>query len=339
MLYYRQYRAVISCKRGRYNVMKGKLFPVVALIAALFLGGCVSIRVETKINPDFSGEKRMTVAMDDSFLDMAKSMTTPEPGATPEDPFADFKKSATDMPGARVEDFHDDAAKQTGATIIVPFANLNELIALSETGPFSNTDKVEVTQSGDTATMQVTMNMGSLTSEMGAAAAGAEGTATPAAEGTPEPQAMEQMAKMFEFTYAVAPAGQIVDYSPKEGATFDQGTNQVAWKLDLTAKTPPVFKITWKPGGVLPMMIETPAAPPAATAPPAVPPAATVAPAVPPVATALPAVPPAAPQVTIALPKLPGGRQCCTGCLPGLVIPLGGAGLLGLWGRRKGRST
>jgi hypothetical protein len=304
--------------------MKRKLFLAIAFAGALLLTGCVTIRIETKVNPDLSGEKSMLIAMDDSFLDMAKATVTPGAGEEAADPFAEFKKGAENLPpNVRVEDFHDDFNKQTGVKIIASFANLDELVTLSETGYFSSTDKVEVQRSGDAVTVRMTMNKKGLTDEMGTAAGGGGAGATP--EATPDPEMVKQMANMFEFTYSVAPAGEIVSYSPQEGSKFDAATNTVSWRFDFAAQEAPAYEITWKPGGV-------PAVPPAQ--PPA---AEGETPAAPPGAPATEA--PAAPLPTPTSP-LGGLASCgpCSGCLPGLFLPLGGLGLVGLLGRKRLRS-
>jgi hypothetical protein len=317
--------------------MKRKLLLAIIVASALLLAGCVTIRIETRLNPDLSGEKSMIIAMDDSTLEMMKSAATPGAGGAQEtDPFASVKEDTKGLPpNARVEDFHDDFNKQTGVKVIIPFANLDELVALSKTGHFSSTDKVEIQRSGDTVTMRITMNQEQLTSEMGSAASGGGAAAGPTPAATLDPAMAKQMADMFTFMYSIAPAGEIVSYSPQEGSKFDAATNAVTWRLDLTAQKFPAYEITWKPGGLPAAPAqpaagagETPAAPPGA-------PATTLPPA--------PKTPPVAPKTTppslaTATPPILGGlKSCgpCAGCLPGLVLPLGGMGLAGFLGRKR----
>jgi hypothetical protein len=289
--------------------MKHKLFFAIAVVGALLLAGCVTIRAETRINPDLSGEKIMIAAMDDAFMEMA------EEG---EDPFADMKKDLP--PNARVEDYHDEAKGQSGIKITVPFANLEELAALSESGGyFEDFDQIEVQRSGDTITMRVTVSTEDLSAEMGQASGETSG------EEEVPPEMAEQLAEMFDFAYSVAPVGEIVGYSPQEGAKLDAETNTVTWQIDLTAEGDSVYEITWKPG-------EASAAPPpqpdagAEETPPA-PPGAP--------ATEPPAAPTSPPAATPSLEELTKSLPCCAGCLPGMLLPLGGAGLAGLLGRKR----
>lgn len=299
--------------------MRNRLSLAITLIAALFLAGCVTIRVDTKINSNLSGERSMIIAMDDSTIEMMKSSTTPEPGKENEEvnPFDSFKKDASNLPpNAKVEDYHDDFNKQTGVKITVPFANLDELVSLSKTGTFSGTDEIEIQRSGETVTMRMKMQTQNLTSEMSSGAA----LTTPESgepQPTVDPEMAKQMASMFDFTYSVAPAGEIVSYSPKDGAKLDSATNTVTWKVDLASEDALQYEITWKPGGApaaqkteQPAAEKTPAAPAGAQTTPVV--AATPSP----------------------KSALPGP---CAGCLPGIVLPLGGAGLAGLLGKKRFR--
>jgi hypothetical protein len=81
-----------NLKMERSPMMKKRLFLVTMLVAALFLAGCITLKIENDIRPDGSGTKSQIIAVDMEAIEgFAESMgTTPEPGAEEEEnPLAD----------------------------------------------------------------------------------------------------------------------------------------------------------------------------------------------------------------------------------------------------------
>ncbi len=289
--------------------MARKLLLATLLIMSLALAGCITLKVDTSIKADGSGSKSLSVAIDDSVLQMTQTLTpgTPQPGVkTPhaEDPFKELRDQAKGIPGATVEPYTDPVRKRTGVKMTVPFKNLDELVALSKNEPFQGMDEIKVEKSGNTYTMRIkvfTQNVGQELS----------GTPKPKATGpapTMDPQAAAMLKAMnIEFTYSIAVAGKILKYDPP--GELNEKENRVTWPLDVAAASQEIT-FQWQAGGILP-----PAAP---TATPAVGPKA-------------PTAPPAAATPTKGLLPIPGGKPalpCCPIPLP-LGI-LGGAGGLAL---------
>ena len=249
-------------------------FLVVMLVSALFLAGCITFRIENDIRPDGSGTKSQIVAVD---MEMIKSFATsmgvtPEPGVTVEavenpmeDSFKELEQKAATVPGATVEPYKDPATGREGIKVMVPFSNLDGLVALSSTELFSNLDSIQFQQSGNRTTMNITVFTQDIGEEVSRSAEeGGEATATP----SPEEKAMtQQMLKMMniEFTYSVIVPGAIADYSPKDNATVEG--NKITWNLSQTLIGTEVSSVAlmvqWESGGAPPPAGATPAAPPA----------------------------------------------------------------------------
>ena len=89
--------------------MKKRLFLVAILVAALFLAGCITMKIENDIRPDGSGTKSQIIAVDmDAIEGFTQSMgVTPEPGAEEENPledsFGELEQKAATVPGATVD--------------------------------------------------------------------------------------------------------------------------------------------------------------------------------------------------------------------------------------------
>ena len=213
--------------------MKKRLLLVAMLVAVLFLAGCITLKIENDIRPDGSGTKSQIIAMDMEAMEgFAQSMgVTPEPGAEEENPmedsFEELEQKAATVPGATVGEYKDPVTGREGVKATAPFANLDELVALSSTELFGNVDAISFQQSGSSTMMNITISTGDLSEEVSESAGeGGEGEATP----SPEEKAMQQqMLKMMdiEFGYSVIVPGVIAEYDPKDSATVEG--NRITW--------------------------------------------------------------------------------------------------------------
>ncbi len=320
--------------------MEKRSFLVTMLVTALFLAGCITLKIENDIRPDESGTKSQIIAVDMEAIEgFTQSMgVTPEPGAEEENPledsFGELEQKAATVPGATVEEYKDPVTGREGVKVIAPFANLDELVALSSTEVFGNVDAISFQQSGSSTIMNITVSTGDLSEEVSESAGeGGEEEATP----SPEEKAMQQqMLKMMdiEFTYSVIVPGVIADYDPKDSATVER--SKITWDLSQALLEREADSVTlmvqWESGGVPP----SPPAPPAGATPGAPPPQPS------PPAEATPGAPPPQPQqpsqpvVTPGAggpglqPSAPEDKKACLPCCPAGLLPLGliGSGAL-----------
>jgi hypothetical protein len=242
--------------------MKRKLFLVIMLATSLFLAGCITLKLETEIRPDGSGTKSQIIAMDMEAMEgFAQSMdVTPEPGAEEgnllEESFEELEQKAAAVPGATVEEYKDPATGREGVKATAPFANLDELVALSSTELFGGVDAISFQQSGDTTTMNITVSTGDLGEEVSESTGEGGGEETTP---SPEEKAMQQqMLQMMdiEFIYSVIVPGVIVDYAPQDSATIEG--NKIAWGLSqalLEIEADSVdLMVQWESGGAPPSL-------------------------------------------------------------------------------------
>ena len=310
--------------------MKKRSFLVTMLVAALFLTGCITLKIENDIRPDGSGTKSQIIAVDMEAIEgFVQSMgVTPEPGAEEENPledsFGELEQKAATVPGATVEPYKDPATGREGVKAAAPFANLDEFIALSSTELFGNVDAISFQQSGTSTVMNITVSTGNLSEEVSESAGeGGQEEVTP----SPEEKAMQQqMLQMMdiEFTYAVIVPGVIADYDPKDSATVEG--NKITWDLSqalLEIEADSVaLMVQWEGGGV-------PPAPPAEATP-----------AAPPTQTQQPSQPVGTPGAGGPGLQPPEEKKACLPCCPAGLLPLGligsGALLLPLLRYRSG---
>jgi hypothetical protein len=309
--------------------MKRRSFLVTMLVAALFLAGCITLKIENDIRSDGSGAKSQIIAMDMEAMEgLAQSMgVTPEPGAEEENPledsFEELEQKAATVPGATVEKYKDPTTGREGIKASVPFANLDELVALSSTELFGDVDAISFQQSGNSTTMNITVSTGDLSEEVSESAGeGGEEEATP----SPEEKAMQQqMLQMMdiEFTYSVIVPGVIADYDPKDSATVEG--NEITWDLSQalleTEADSVALMVQWEGGGA------PPPAPPAGATPSTPPPQ--------PQQPAQPVVTPGAGGPGLQ-PPVPEEKKACLPCCPAGLLPLGLIGSGALLLRRKG---
>jgi hypothetical protein len=295
--------------------MKKKLFLVTMLVAALFLAGCITLKIENDIRPDGSGTKSQIIAMDMEAIEgFVESMgVTPEPGAEEENPlqdsFGELEQKAATVPGATVEEYKDPVTGREGIKVTAPFANLDELVALSSTELFGSVDAISLQQSGSSTVMNITVSTSDLSEEVSESAReGSEEEATP----SPEDKAMQQqMLQMMdiEFTYSVIVPGMIADYDPKESATVEG--NKITWDLSQalleTEADSIALMVQWEAG-----------APPSQPQPPSQP-------------VVTPGAGGPGPQ-----PTAPEEKKACLPCCPAGLLPLGLIGSAALLLRRKG---
>ena len=311
--------------------MKKRLFLVAMLVAALFLTGCITLKIENDIRPNGSGTKSQIIAVDmEAIQGFSQSMgVTPEPGAEEENPmedsFEELEQKAATVPGATVEQYKDPVTGREGVKATAPFANLDELIALSSTELFGSVDAISFQQSGSSTIMNITVSTEDVSGEVSESAGeGGEEAATP----SPEEKAMQQqMLQMMdiEFSYSVIVPGAIADYDPKDSATVEG--NKVTWDLSQTLleieADSVALMVQWDSAGAAP----PPQAPPAGAtpgAPPSQP------------------QPPSQPVVTPGAggpglqPPAPEEKKACLPCCPTGLLPFGLIGSAALLLRRKG---
>ena len=308
--------------------MKKRLFLVTMLIAALFLVGCITLKIENDIRPDGSGMKLQIIAVDMEAIEgFVQSMgVTPEPGAEEENPledsFGELEQKAATVPGATVEEYRDPVTGREGVKVIAPFANLDELVALSSTELFGSVDAIRFQQSGSSTIMNITVSTGDLSEEVSESAGEVgEEEATPSPE---EKAAQQQMLQMMniEFIYSVIVPGGIADYDPKDSATVEG--NKISWDLSQalleTEADSVALVVQWEGGGAPP-----PPAPPAEATPGA--------PATQPQQPSQPGVTPGAGGPGLQPPE---EKKACLPCCPAGLLPLGLIGSGALLLRRKG---
>jgi hypothetical protein len=314
-----------SSKRERRPRMKKRLFLVTMLVAALFLTGCITLKIENDIKPDGSGTKSQIIAVDMEAIEgFVQSMDiTPEPGTEEnllEDSFGELEQKAATVPGATVEEYRDPVTGREGIKATAPFANLDELVALSSTELFGNVDTIRFQQSGSSTIMNIIVSTGDLGEEVSESAGeGGEEEATP----SPEEKALrEQMLQMMdiEFTYSVIVPGVITVYDPQDSAAVEG--NKITWDLSqalLEIEADSVaLMVQWEAGGVSP--------PPAAPSPQ-------------PQQPLQPSVTPSVGEPGLQ-PSVPEKKKACLPCCPAGLLPLGligsGALLLPLLRHRSG---
>jgi hypothetical protein len=310
--------------------MKKKLFLVTTLVAALFLAGCITVKIENDIRPDESGTKSQIIAVDMEAIEgFAQSMgVTPEPGAEEENPledsFEELEQEAATVPGATVEEYKDPVTGREGVKVTAPFANLDELVALSSTELFGNVDTISFQQSDSSTVMTIIVSTGDLSEEVSESAGeGGEGEATP----SPEEKAMQQqMLQMMniELIYSVIVPGAIAEYDPKDSATLEG--NKITWDLSQalleTEADSVALMVQWESGGAPP----PPTAPPAEATPGAPPPQ--------PQQPPQPVVTPGAGGPGLQ-PPAPEEEKACLPCCPAGLLPLGLIGSGALLLKRK----
>jgi len=210
---------------------KRRLIPI--LLLATLLSGCVTIRIETKINRDGSGTKSYVLAIDKSVMSMMESMAE-EAGTSVDDIWETAREGAASIKGARIEEYSDDEAE--GIKVTVPFENLEQLEALTASDAFEGADVVTVNRDGDVTTLRATVNVGDLAS--GFAAAGDESI-----------EGFDLGEIEINYTYAVEIEGKILEYAPKEIAEV-QGA-KVTWDLSQAQQDAVELMVKWEPGGGL----------------------------------------------------------------------------------------
>jgi hypothetical protein len=220
--------------------MKKRVF-LISLLAVL-LSGCITLRIETKINEDGSGKKSFVMAFDKSVISMIESMGE-DSGMSTEDIWAEARDGASAIEGAKVEEYKDD--KSEGIKIIVPFDDLAELQALSQSDLFQGADVVSVSEDGDTRTLKAVVSVGDVASGLGEA--GGEDL-----EGI-DPGDIE-----IEYSYTVDVEGKILEYSHKEIAEVEG--SKITWDLVKAGSTDELeLMVKWKPGkesgGMLPYLL------------------------------------------------------------------------------------
>jgi len=293
---------------------------VTLLIVAISLTGCIKMDLINDIHSDGSGFKIFIAAMDKDTLKSIQEMTTPAPGET-EDPFADSCKQAEEIPGAKCEPYEDE--EMSGMKVTAPFANLDELVALSNYELFKS-DSVSYEQDGSVITLHFTLQTG----EMGEEIASESGEM----EGTPSNAEMEEAARQIlelmdiEFYYRAIVPGKILDYKPQDNATVEG--NEITWEVDILAEEKTQEFMVQYDASALPgpLATDTPRPDTIKTVTPA-----------PEVAEATPSE--ISPKATVTPEKKGGlgikGLPCTCPCLPGLILPLGAVGSIVVLRRRK----
>jgi hypothetical protein len=204
---------------------------VLLLVLALATSGCITIRIETKINENGSGTKSFVLAFDKSVMSMMESMAE-DSGASVDDFWAEVRNSADTIQGATVEEYSDDASE--GIKVTVPFDSLKELEALSGSDAFEGADTVTISQDGDTTTLKAVVSLGDITS----------GLEESAGEGLDD---FDLGDIEFEYSYALEVEGDILEYAPEEFGEVEGG--KVTWDLTKANADSVELVLKWEPGG------------------------------------------------------------------------------------------
>ena len=225
---------------------------VLLALSAVLLTGCITLEIQTVINPDGSGEKAMVMALDQDTYDMMM-MTTPEPGEEVEDPFQSTWDDCAANPDIICEEYVDEERELIGVRVIVPFDSLDELVDLSYDEVFEGADEVTIEESDGATTMRIVVYISDVGGEVAESSEGTTDDDTPEATLTPEDEEMQrQMLEMMdvEFLYRVTAPSPILEYSPQEDATYDEDENTVTWELDLLAEAESQeFSLSWETTG------------------------------------------------------------------------------------------
>jgi len=185
------------------------------IAAVLFLPGCVTIRSTTEFHVGGSGVKSLTWAIDDTALQVAKAQGIA-------DPFAAVREKAQ-AAGATVKDFYEGG--QTGVTVQLPFASVEELETLSQSDSFKALgEEVRVTQRAtlreSAFTVRVRLNVSQINALIDATKADLK------AQGLVDP-----LAGAVYFSYVIvlpAGVGEIVSHN----ASQVEG-DRLTWDVDL----------------------------------------------------------------------------------------------------------
>lgn len=212
--------------------MKRYAFVLLSFLA-FTISGCVTLRLETKIDADGSGTKSLVLAFDKSVMSMMESMAD-ESGTPVGDIWETARAGAGSIKGATVKDYSDEDSE--GIQIIVPFDNLEELVALSSSDAFEGADVVNVKRDGDTTTLNATVTVGDVESNLGQA-------------GGESLEGFDIGEINLEYSYIVEVEGEILEYTPKEFAMIEG--NKVTWDLTRAPTDPVELMIKWEPGGGL----------------------------------------------------------------------------------------
>ena len=196
----------------------------IAVAGALLLSGCVVMRSEVTVNPDLSGTRTIIMALDQSVMDIVSEETGEEIGV--EDMLASWQAEFSDIPGAVIEPYTDPATGNQGGKVSIPFIDLDDLANQEFSDEEDDPDKVTWSQEGNVYTLNFAVN-----NDLVTVAQGGEGE-----DMSPEEQEMVATliaAKGLRLSYSIALPGAILDYAPKEGATYDAANNAILWTLDL----------------------------------------------------------------------------------------------------------
>ena len=216
----------------------------VVLVGVLLLSGCVTIKSDLVINPDLSGTRSVIMAMDKSMMQSMSQQAGGTGGAgEAQDPFADMKSEFSGVPGAVVEPYTDETGTKEGVKITLPFKDLNELTTQKfSSDPEDSLDTITWSQEGNVYTLNFAVNTSGV-------AAGAQGGDAATMSEQDKAAATQMLSSMgFEISYSIALPGKILDYAPKEGATYDAAKNAVVWTLDLAAAAAPNIMVKWDNG-------------------------------------------------------------------------------------------
>jgi hypothetical protein len=213
--------------------MKGRLLVLFVTLTTL-IGGCVTVRVETKIEKDGSGSRSFVLALDKSAISMLEGVAQ-EAGVPMDDIWGTVRADAQAIEGAQVEDYEDDHVQ--GIRVTLPFASVEELEALTSTEGVEGVegvDVVAVSQDGDVTTLSATVNVGEVAAALTEA-------------GDQNLEGVEFGEIDLHFTYAVEVAGRILEYAPQDTAVVEG--SRVTWDLSDVDTAAAELMIQWDSSG------------------------------------------------------------------------------------------
>ncbi len=208
------------------------------IILSTLMTGCITLRIETKINQDGSGTRSFVIALSKETMSMLTSMAEGS-GQSVDNMWDEALASAETIPGAKVEEYQDD--KSQGIRITFSFDTLEELEALSRSEEMKGGDQVTITEQGDQITLQAVIDTSDMTS--GLSGAGEEMGGLD----------LSDLDIDIEYSYIIQVEGKIISYGPHEFAEVKG--NKITWDLTQAPSDTTELFVTWKPGGGLNLLI------------------------------------------------------------------------------------
>lgn len=207
--------------------MKPVLRPLAGLFflsLPLLLGGCLTLEVHTRLRPDGSAERTVTVAVDEVLLQGAAA-----------DPIAALHEAAV-AAGWRAEPYRDERRGERGVRLSRTASALEDLGRLSATDPLAGLERIAL-EAGEPSRVTVTLSIAGVLERLRQAAG------EPPL--SPEDRTLLQAADL-RLIYTLEVPGVVFDYAPRDLARAEGG--RVRWEVPLTPDRPEITLMArWRP--------------------------------------------------------------------------------------------